>query len=847
MKIKSILTFLLFFSLSCLLIGCGSHKHHYTEQVIDPTCSEAGYTEFTCECGDTYKENYTSALGHEYSETVVKATCVEDGYIEYVCNICGNTDKVIEPATGHQYDEGIIIANPTETEKGFKKKTCLVCENELVEEIPPHVHSFVTKTIDPTCTEKGYDELTCECGYSIKQNEVEALGHTEEEIPGIEATCESPGVSNGKQCSICHEILEEQVSIPALEHLYGEWELDEEESNDNSLCFISKCQNCNHVQKKYGSNVVEIHVTYKYDVIYIDQTVNFDYTVIPLNAYDTSVNIYTDKTDVIKVENNNITGLKIGVATVTVESVFNPKIKTTFEVVVGKENINISPDNDLCKDIEVDKFSATVYYDSTLVTYTVITSLDADQIDLIHVGKDKQYNLKTFDDVKASKTRGTFECYHKLSISDENLSNELIKDVENDKLYSAKKEVKNDKIIWTIQWDLMYTAVKFVEIDVIDNDKNITHENFVKLDINFPSLDLNDYGVKQIFYKFIEENLTGSFIFHVDHNKVNDYYKQFFDGYRYRTDMFGEEIVLLRENIISREELRAQDTLNAYKLPDIDSKTLWNLMFDDSPIWLDNAIELTVYNPLVILTHQQMESGVLDHYTEGKKILIPDINDKYTFAFNVNVTDDTRALIAYQNGYEIDKDRFPYAYDIKEKASKIIDDIIKDGMTDFEKEQAIYRWMMSIHNNGYKGLQNIELPSIDDPMYNLIIKTSYGLINEIGGDCMGWSGTFYLLCNMVGIPCAVLPCESTAGGPASSFNANHRINVIRLDGEFYFVEVFWFYQKNNDTEGDYRFMNLTTEEATKYYKWCNEEFFGPPVTEATKYKVDEHTGELLNK
>ena len=150
MKIKSILTFLLFFSLSCLLSGCGSHKHHYTEQVIDPTCSEPGYTEFTCECGDTYKENYTSALGHEYSETVVKATCVEDGYTEYVCNICGNTDKVIEPATGHQYDEGIIIANPTETEKGFKKKTCLVCGNELVEEIPPHVHSFVTKTIDPT-------------------------------------------------------------------------------------------------------------------------------------------------------------------------------------------------------------------------------------------------------------------------------------------------------------------------------------------------------------------------------------------------------------------------------------------------------------------------------------------------------------------------------------------------------------------------------------------------------------------------------------------------------------------------------------------------------------------------
>ena len=55
-----------------------AHQHSYTSKVTDPTCTEAGYTTFTCECGDSYTEPGEPATGHSYT----------DG----VCGVCGESD-----------------------------------------------------------------------------------------------------------------------------------------------------------------------------------------------------------------------------------------------------------------------------------------------------------------------------------------------------------------------------------------------------------------------------------------------------------------------------------------------------------------------------------------------------------------------------------------------------------------------------------------------------------------------------------------------------------------------------------------------------------------------------------
>ena len=74
--------------LALVLCGCG-HKHEYQEEVIAPTCTEQGYTKFTCECGDTYNDKTVEAAGHKYGDwTVTKeATYTEEGEKERVCTV----------------------------------------------------------------------------------------------------------------------------------------------------------------------------------------------------------------------------------------------------------------------------------------------------------------------------------------------------------------------------------------------------------------------------------------------------------------------------------------------------------------------------------------------------------------------------------------------------------------------------------------------------------------------------------------------------------------------------------------------------------------------------------------
>ena len=84
--------------------------HTYESVVTDPTCTEAGYTTYTCSvCGDTYTADETEALGHTEAEAVteneVAATETEDGSYDSVvyCSVCGaelSRETIVVPATG---------------------------------------------------------------------------------------------------------------------------------------------------------------------------------------------------------------------------------------------------------------------------------------------------------------------------------------------------------------------------------------------------------------------------------------------------------------------------------------------------------------------------------------------------------------------------------------------------------------------------------------------------------------------------------------------------------------------------------------------------------------------------
>ena len=92
----------------CIRCGEAESEHicEYTAVVTAPTCTEKGYTTYTCACGDSYVADYVDALGHGYTAAVTAPTCTEKGYTTYTC-ACGDSYTADEVAAlGHDYQEG---------------------------------------------------------------------------------------------------------------------------------------------------------------------------------------------------------------------------------------------------------------------------------------------------------------------------------------------------------------------------------------------------------------------------------------------------------------------------------------------------------------------------------------------------------------------------------------------------------------------------------------------------------------------------------------------------------------------------------------------------------------------
>ena len=84
------------------------YAHSYNKVVTQPTCTEGGYTTYTCrDCGYSYVSDKTSALGHNSVATVTAPTCTQAGYTTYTCSRCGDTytGNPVNP-NGHKYSGG---------------------------------------------------------------------------------------------------------------------------------------------------------------------------------------------------------------------------------------------------------------------------------------------------------------------------------------------------------------------------------------------------------------------------------------------------------------------------------------------------------------------------------------------------------------------------------------------------------------------------------------------------------------------------------------------------------------------------------------------------------------------
>ena len=87
----------------------------------------------------------------------------------------------------------------------------------------PHVHTVVIdQAVSPTCTQAGLTEGE-HCSVCseilVEQMTVDALGHIVIVDEAVRATCTKSGLTEGEHCSACGEILVEQMIVDALGHM----------------------------------------------------------------------------------------------------------------------------------------------------------------------------------------------------------------------------------------------------------------------------------------------------------------------------------------------------------------------------------------------------------------------------------------------------------------------------------------------------------------------------------------------------------------------------------------------------------------------------------------------------
>ncbi len=143
-----------------------------------------------------------------------------------------------------------------------------------------------------------------------------------------------------------------------------------------------------------------------------------------------------------------------------------------------------------------------------------------------------------------------------------------------------------------------------------------------------------------------------------------------------------------------------------------------------------------------------------------------------------DVYDHDAVLAAFESGDT--SGLTPKNLAVYDKCRQIIAGEIKDGMTPAEKELAINDYL--VLNSRYDPAELTDGPvGVPDPDND----NPYGLLIHGVGICLGYAASFQLFMDILGIECL------TVHGFAHSWSEEHAWNLVRLDGEWYAVDVTW--------------------------------------------------------
>ena len=259
----------------------------------------------------------------------------------------------------------------------------------------------------------------------------------------------------------------------------------------------------------------------------------------------------------------------------------------------------------------------------------------------------------------------------------------------------------------------------------------------------------------------------------------------------------------------------------------------------NSSIQMNHDFKITANNAL----SEWLAVNMLNH---EEKISLSEFNeasdsdyllDAYLEAYNQNpligIVDDVRLDYANNDlliSYVLDADVTDKMQEASlAKAKEISDSIIKDGMSDYDKEIAINDYLCE--NAAYND-KITEAISDDGTIDDSVIYeysnsfTPYGILCENVGVCESYAEAFLLIAQECGLEAIIETGKMQ--------NVNHEWNLVKIDGGWYMLDT-----TNNDSDTiKNMYVNLPDDVASLYVQKSTEAYMDNVASEYTSESMD---------
>ena len=322
-------------------------------------------------------------------------------------------------------------------------------------------------------------------------------------------------------------------------------------------------------------------------------------------------------------------------------------------VTVVQDAPTLVAEGELIKSMTVDKTDATVYYDDTAVTYTVVTDTSVTSLHFELVARDGHvvHSYRELQRLEREMPDRIF-AVDALTVTLDTLRDTLTNTGTPGSFYTASAQIVDGMRVWTVQWDLGETAVEMIRVTAA-TAAGEQHRGYAHLNIAYPVFDPTD-SLEELLLLWMSRNMTDPLFFTVDESLLSEEQRALWEQVDPHL-IFEEELQLILGYYMNEPEF-PKAALEYY-----------DIICDGSPLYRHNSIsEMPAYSLVRALTYNRPSNVEEYPYLNGKNRLTTQYYlEGPTFMLYMPLNDEMRAVMSYLHGFEIDAEKFTYAHNIR--------------------------------------------------------------------------------------------------------------------------------------------------------------------------------------